>query len=110
MSATEDITPMQRMLMESEGDVNLIGERIAGVLEFLTVRAVMDAPFYIFTEDENAVVLVAAGDDVAKIRDLLGVMDIKRWEDELSEDADVLPFITDADPGDEQGEPAAESE
>jgi hypothetical protein len=111
MENVEDISPMQKMILDAGGDVEVLGERIAGVLEFLTVRAVVDAPFYIFTDDEQALVLVAAGDVVSDIRDALVNLTIKRWEDELSEDTDnVIPFDTNTDPGDEQDEPATESE
>jgi hypothetical protein len=101
---------MQKMILNADGDVDALGEQIAGVLEFLTVRAVVDAPFYIFTEDEQALVLVAAGDMTGVIRDALSDLPIKRWEDELDETTDnVIPFDTNIDPGDEQDEPATQS-
>ena len=107
---TETLTPMHRMLMECEGDPNLIGERISAVLEFLTLRAVADTPFMIFTDNEDAMVLFAAGDVTKTIRDSLADINIKRWEDELDETVDIDEFLTDVDPGDEQDEPAAEQE
>jgi len=36
-------------------DEESLGRTIAGVLEFLTARAVVDAPFYISTDDESAI-------------------------------------------------------
>jgi hypothetical protein len=113
MSDVENIelTPMQKLIMQADGDVDLIGEQIAGVLEFLTVRAVMDAPFYIFTEDEEAMVLVAAGEQTQEIVGRLSGMEIKRWEDDLDETPDnVIPFERDVDPGDEQDESATQPE
>ena len=107
---TEALTPLHRMLMECEGDPNLIGERISAVLEFLTLRAVADTPFMIFTDNEDAMVLFAAGDVTKTIRDSLADINIKRWEDELDETVDIDEFLTDVDPGDEQDEPAAEQE
>lgn len=108
----QELSPMEKMLAECEGDGMLIGERVAGVLEFLTVRAVIDGPFYIFTDNEDAMTLIAAGDVTDVIKASLNEIPIKRWEDELDiqQDAEILPFIADSDPGDEQDEPAAESE
>jgi hypothetical protein len=108
----QELSPMEKMLAECEGDGMLIGERVAGVLEFLTVRAVIDGPFYIFTDNEDAMTLIAAGDVTNVIKASLNNIPIKRWEDELdiNEDAEILPFETDSDPGDEQDEPASESE
>jgi len=104
-------SPMEKMLAEAGNDGTLIGERVAGVLEFLTVRAVIDGPFYIFTDNEDAMTLIAAGDVVDVIRASLANIPIKRWEDELDvEEADVIPFTSNSDPGDEQDEPAAEQE
>lgn len=111
MSTNDNISPMQKMLAETNGDIDLIGERVAAVLEFLTLRAVMDAPFVIYAEDDTAMVLVAANEHAEEITGRLSGMEIKRWEDELDEAEDnVIPFNRDSDPGDEQDEPATESE
>lgn len=119
---TENVTPMQKMLMECDGDIGLVGERISAVLEFLTLRAVADTPYMIFTDNEDAMVLFAAGDEVSKIRNAIPEdIIIKRWEDELDSNVDVEEFLTNRDPGDEQpeqldleldesDEPAAEQE
>lgn len=107
---TEKLTPMQRMLLDCAGDPEMIGERISAVLEFLTLRAVADTPFMIFTDSEDAMVLFAAGDVVNVIRASLVNIPIKRWEDELDEPVDIEEFLTDTDPGDEQDEPATEQE
>lgn len=111
MSTIENPSPMQKMLAETGGDPEIMGERIAGVLEFLTLRAVVDAPFIIYTEDETAMVLVAAEEAVQEIAGRLSGMEIKRWEDDIDDLPDnVLPFDRDSDPGDVQDEPATESE
>lgn len=99
---TEAFTPMQRMLLDCAGDPEMIGERISAVLEFLTLRAVADTPFMIFTDSEDAMVLFAAGEDTQPIREALKDIQIKRWEDELDEPVDIEEFLTDTDPGDEQ--------
>jgi hypothetical protein len=107
---TDDIMgPMEKMLFEAEGDANLIGERCAAVLEFLTVRAVIDHPYVIATEDDKAMALFAAGDAVQEIKDALSGILIKTWDDPLDDDT-VIPFETNRDPGDEQDEPTPESE
>lgn len=107
----QELSPMEKMLAECAGDGTLIGERVAGVLEFLTVRAVLDGPFYIFTDSEDAMTLIAAGDVTDVIRASLNGIPIKRWEDELDvEEAEIIPFESNSDPGDEQDEPATEQE
>lgn len=98
---------LEKMLVECENDEEALGWRIAGVLEFLTLRAVADKPFIIYTDNEDAMTLVAAGPVVETIRAALDGIDLKRWEDPLDVDDD---FITNSDPGDEQDEPASESE
>lgn len=83
-------------------DEDRLGRTIAGVLEFLTVRAIVDGPFYLMTDDEQAITIIAAHEDAKKIRDLLpdNFLSWDQYEDK--ED-----FITNADPGDEQDEPTA---
>lgn len=81
-----------------------LGRIIAGVLEFLTARAVIDGAFYILTDDEQAITVFAANEDAAALRDALPEH-FKSWDDEM----EVPPFDTDRDPGDEQDEPAPAS-
>ena len=97
---------VEKMLLECDGDSMLLGERIAGVLEFLTLRAVHDAPFIILTDNEEAMALFAAGDITQEIRDALADIEIKSWDDEM----DAPDYLSDQDPGDEQDESASESE
>ncbi len=100
--------PLQTMLQECGEDATALGMRIAGVLEFLTIRAAADKPYIIFTDNEDAMTLIAAGDAVAQIRSALEGIEIKDWEDPL--DDEVESYLHDQDPGDEQDEPAPESE
>ena len=105
--AIEEYTAMQRMILECEGDPDRMGERISGVLEFLTLRAVNDAPFIITTDNDEAIVVFAA-DEAAKALKASLPDTYKRWEDELEPE-----FLSDQDPGDEQeetNESAPESE
>jgi hypothetical protein len=83
-------------------DEDRLGRTIAGVLEFLTVRAIVDGPFYLMTDDEQAITIIAAHEDAKKIRDLLpdNFLSWDQYEDKQE-------FITNADPGDEQNEPTA---
>ena len=78
-----------------------LGRIIAGVLEFLTARAVIDGAFYILTDDEQAITVFAANEDATALRDALPEH-FKSWDDDM----EVPPFDTDRDPGDEQDEPA----
>jgi hypothetical protein len=94
--------PLDQMMQECAGDEAKIGMRIAGVLEFLTLRAIVDKPFFITTENEDALVLFAADEDAKKIREALKDFDLKDWHDPLDdEEVEAAPFIVDADPGDE---------
>lgn len=100
-------TPMTRMIAECNSDEVIIGERISAVLEFLTLRSVMDGPYKIYTDDKSAVAIFAANDDVEAV--VKGLPDnVKDWNDMPMDD--VEEFDTDRDPGDEQepdNEPAA---
>ena len=98
---------LEQMITECAGDEEALGTRIAGVLEFLTLRAVADDPYYIFTDNEDAMTLVAAGPVVEIIKEALSDVSIKRWEDPMEGEED---FFSDQDPGDERDEPASESE
>lgn len=81
-----------------------LGRIVAGVLEFLTVRAIIDGPFYLMTDDERAITVFAAEDDAVALRDALP-NNFKAWNEDEEQD-----FLTNHDPGDEQDEPATESE
>lgn len=83
-------------------DEHGLGRKIAGVLEFLTARAVVDAPFYITNDDESAITVFAANDAAKTLKDSLSD-EYKSWDDDL----DDPEFLTNADPGDEQDEPTA---
>lgn len=74
-----------------------IGLTISGVLEFLTLRALHDGPFYILTEDKRAITVFACDDDTISLLDALP-NNFKSWD----EDSEVPPFDTNSDPGDEQ--------
>jgi hypothetical protein len=101
----EEMTPLKKMITECNADEVLIGERISAVLEFLTMRAVLDAPFTIFTDDKQAVAIFAANDDVATIVEGLP-SNVKQWDDVAETDE----FTSNADPGDEQDDSSTEAE
>lgn len=83
-------------------DQEQFGRTIAGVLEFLTVRAMLAGPFYLLTDDEQAITIIAANESAKELRDLLPD-NVKSWEELLASEEE---YITNADPGDEQDEPA----
>jgi hypothetical protein len=87
-------------------DQEQLGRTVAGVLEFLTVRAIIDGPFYLMTDDEQAITVIAANEDASALRDVLPE-NFKSWEEYINE---AVEFITDRDMGDEQDEPASEQE
>lgn len=108
MSATEH-SALEKFMLETGGDETIIGERIAAVLEFLTIRAVMDGPYYITTDDAKALVIFAVDEQAEKIRDSIPEdIILKSWDDPMDAESDT--FLSDTDPGDEQDEPASESE
>lgn len=86
-------------------DEKSLGTVISGVLEFLTVKAVIDGPYYILTDDKQAITVFAANKDAETLISLMPEK-FTSWEDQEDED----DFITNADPGDEQDEPTTESE
>lgn len=100
MTDTEYSTAMSQLLSQVAEDE--LGTIVAGVLEFLTARAVIDGAFYILTDDETAITVFAANEDAKALRDALPE-NFKSWEDEMS----VPEFTTDTDPGDEQDESAS---
>jgi len=85
-------------------DEDTLGVIIAGVLEFLTARSVLDGPFYLLTDDEKAITIFAANEDCDTIRSILP-KNFLSWDQRAEED-----FLTNTDPGDEQDESATESE
>lgn len=86
-----------------EIDFERLNSMVVSVLEYLTVRAVVDAPYYIMTDDKKAIALFAADADVEAILSVLPD-NFKCMNDEIED------FITNADPGDEQDESTSESE
>ena len=106
MTPEEYDSAMRELL--SAVDEEQLGRTIAGVLEFLTMRAVHDGAYYIMTDDEQAITVFAANEDAKTLRKALPEH-FKSWDDPLDE-PDTPPFDTNSDPGDEQDEPASESE
>lgn len=100
MTDAEYASAMQELL--SQVDVDALSRTVAGVLEFLSVRAFADGAYYILNEDGTAITVVAANEDVQPILDSLPIS-VKAWDDIEDEAVD---FLTDRDPGDEQDEPA----
>lgn len=115
---TEDVppaSPLVRMLMETGGDEEKIGNMIIAVLELLTYRAAEDTAYAIRSDDGNALFVVAVEDD-AKALEAALPEHFKDYNDPLDEKPEQLElnldgedFLTNRDPGDEQpdNEPAA---
>lgn len=103
MTEEEYQTAMEELL--NQVDLDNLGRTIAGVLELLLGRAVNDGPFYLLTDNEDGITIVAANEDANTIRALMPE-NFKAW-DELSPQDDTPPFDTNTDPGDEQDEPAS---
>jgi len=99
MTDEEYNSAMEQLLNEVETD--RLGHIVAGVLEFLTVRALMDGPYYILTENKDAITVLATNDHVQELLDVLPDS-YKNFEDTQDED-----YLTDSDPGDEQDESTA---
>lgn len=101
MSEAEYESAMQELL--AEVDQERLGRVVAGVLEFLTVRAIIDGPFYLLTDDEQAITVMAANEDAVA---LLKAMpeNFKAWDEYTDEEPE---YLTNQDPGDEQHEPTA---
>ena len=100
MTDAEYESAMQELLAQVDQDQ--LGRTIAGVLEFLTVRAIIDGPFYLMTDDEQAITVMAANEDATALRNALPD-NFKSW-DEYNDEPE-MDFLTDTDPGDEQDEP-----
>jgi len=101
MTDAEYNSAMEELLMTQ--DEESLGRVIAGVLEFLTIRAIVDGPYYLLTDDEQAITIIAANEDAIALKDMLPD-NFKSWDEYVDED-----FITNADPGDEQDESTTES-
>lgn len=101
MSDAEYQTAMEELFATVEQEA--LGTVISGVLEFLTVKAVVEGPYYIMTDDKQAVTVFAANEDAETLMSILPER-FTSWEDEADD------FISNADPGDEQDESATESE
>jgi hypothetical protein len=101
MTDAEYASAMEELL--SEVDQERLGRIVAGVLEFLTVRAIIDGPFYLLTDDEQAITVMAANEDATALRAALPE-NFKAWDDYADTDPE---FITNRDTGDEQDEPTA---
>ena len=84
-------------------DNDSLGRTIAGVLEFLTVRAIIDGPFYLMTDDKQAITVIAAHEDAAALHAGLP-NNFKSWDEYVDEE-----FVTNRDLRDEQDETASES-
>jgi len=84
-------TPMRRLMRATEGQPEALADIIAGVLEYLSTRAAIDAPFKVVAEDGQAIVVVAANDDVEPV--LNGLPDnVRNWNDPL--DPEVLREVS----------------
>ena len=91
---------MTQLLANS--DLEQLGMTIAGVLEFLTMRALHDGSYYIMTDDDRAITVIAADEDAHMLKSLLPES-FKSWEDNMDRNEAVMPeVLTNVDPGDEQ--------
>mgnify|MGYP003333869993 FL=1 len=95
-------SPLGALLMAAGEDPEALWHRISGGLEFLTLRALNNGPFYIEDENQTAVIVFAVHEDAKAVKDTLPE-NVRSFAD------DVEPFTTNSDPGDEQpdDEPAA---
>ena len=97
----ETVVPSAMEELLASGDVNALSRVISGVLEFLTVRATVDGPYYILADGNVAITVIAANDDVQRIVDALPEH-VKSWAD--LEASTGEEFLTNTDPGDEQAD------
>jgi len=97
--------PTEEEIQQAMEDIDFerLNAMVISVLEYLTVRAVVDAPYYIMTDDKKAIALFAAEADVDALLSVLPD-NFKCMNDEID------AFITNADPGDEQDEPTSDTE
>ena len=94
MTEKQYATAMEELLNETTMDD--LGKTISGVLEFLTMRAFHEGPYYIMTDDEEAITVLATGDSAAALKSVLP-HNFKPWDE-----VDEPEVITDRDTGDEQ--------
>jgi len=102
MSEAEYESAMEELLMTM--DEEQLGRTVSGVLEFLTVKAIIDGPYYILTENKDAVTILAANSAVDEVLALLP-KSVRPFDEAI----EVPPFKTNSDPGDEQDEPTPAS-
>lgn len=83
-------------------DINVarISDMIGRVLELLTLYAIENGPFYITSDDERAVTIIAVEDDTKAVLDILPD-NFKSWESILASQ----DYVANRDLGDEQSEP-----
>jgi hypothetical protein len=101
-------SPLERLIQQTDGDIEKIWDYVSASLAFLTLRAAMDAPFIIRNSNEaEAVVAFAVGEDAAALVEALPD-NFKDFNDPIDENK-ATEFLSDVDPGDEQPdhEPAA---
>jgi len=94
MTEKQYATAMEELLNETTMDD--LGKTISGVLEFLTMRAFHEGPYYIMTDDEEAITVLATGDSAAALKSVLP-HNFKPWDE-----VDEPEVITNRDTGDEQ--------
>jgi hypothetical protein len=92
----EYATAMEQLVNETTAEE--LGRTISGVLEFLTMKAFHEGPYYIMTDDEQALTVFAAGDSALALKDNLPD-NFKAWDEDEDEGPEV---ITNRDLGDEQ--------
>jgi hypothetical protein len=101
---TEETTSTEKSALEellAATEVTDLARIVSGVLEFLTVRASVDGPYYILADGGVAVTVFGANDDVQRIIEALPDH-VRAWED--LDAAEDVEFLTDTDPGDEQAD------
>jgi len=96
---SENKSAMEDLL--TDNDMTDLARVVSGVLEFLTVRASVDGPYYILADGGVAVTVFGANDDVQRIIEVLPDH-VRAWEN--LESAEDVEFLTDTDPGDEQAD------
>tara|TARA_R110000822_G_scaffold328_1_gene1373 strand:- start:2160 stop:2510 length:351 start_codon:yes stop_codon:yes gene_type:complete len=101
MSNKQYTSAMEELL--SEDNMDNLSRTVSGVLEFLTVRASVEGPYYILADGGVAVTVFAANDDVQRVIDSLPDH-VKPWED--MSDEEEGDFLNNADTGDEQDDGA----
>jgi hypothetical protein len=89
-------TAMEELL--STIDTDRLGMIIGGALEVLTMQAIDNGSFYLQTDDERAITVIAVDDAAKQVKDNLP-NSVALWEDRMKD------FDSNRDPGDEQDEP-----